>query len=218
MSKVKKKIKIFLVDDHPLVKIGLKSELKKNKDFLICGDAANGKSAVLKILRSKPDVILMDISLPDVNGMEITPHILKKLPGVKVLTLTMQNNINYIEEMMKMGASGYVLKDSPLDDLIEGIYEVQEGNKYFCSGSQLIINKETNKRKVTQNQEILTTREKQILTHIAQGESNKDIADKLFLSVRTIEAHRNNIKIKLKLGTVADFTKYAILKNLIKVD
>ena len=160
----------------------------------------------------------MDISLPDVNGMEITPHILKKLPGVKILALTMQNNINYIEEMMKMGAAGYVLKDSPPEELFEGIYRVQEGQKYFCSGSQSILNKETNKRKRFQKHEILTTREKQILTHIAQGESNKDIADKLFLSVRTVEAHRNNIKIKLKLGSVADFTKYAISKNLIKVD
>lgn len=207
----------MLVDDHPLVRIGIKAELKRNNDFELVGEAANGYSAINKIRLLKPDVILLDISLPDINGLEIIIVLLKKEPKVRIIALTMNNNINYVEEMMSLGASGYVLKDSPPEELEDAIYKVMDGEKYYCSGTKILQKKAVLKKTSEDSGEILTAREKQILIRIAKGETNKVIADKLFLSVRTVEAHRNNIKYKLNLQTAADLTRYALSKNWLEM-
>jgi DNA-binding NarL/FixJ family response regulator len=208
-----KKIKILLVDDHPLVRLGLREELKRHSDFLVIGEAANGSSAVKKCRSLNPDVVLLDLGLPDISGMEITPA-LKKNSKVKIIAVSMHDNISYIEEMTNLGADGYVMKDSPPGELRKAIYEVMEGKKYYCKGSLSILKNQTMKRFKERNAEILTTREKQILLNIAGGKTNKQIADNLFLSVRTVEAHRDKIKSKLNLKNTAELTKYALLKDL----
>ena len=208
-----KKIKILLVDDHPLVRIGLKTELHKIHDFAVTGEAKTGREAVKKCCILKPDIILLDISLPDMNGLEVANILLRKCPKSKIIALTMYNYENYVTEIMKLGAKGYVLKDSPPEELVAAIYKVMQGKKYF---DKIIRNQKKEKsEKHIPGFKVLSRRETEILKNLANGLNNKLIADKFFISIRTVESHRDSIKKKLNIKSIAELTKYALSNGIL---
>jgi DNA-binding NarL/FixJ family response regulator len=212
------KIKIFLVDDHPIVRSGLKTELKKYENMELIGEAASGKEAVEKINSISPDIILMDISMPDMNGLVATEQILKKNRNAKIIILSMHDNQNYVLEVIRLGAMGYVMKDADPQELIKAIETVNDNKPYYSSKiSETILKQHAaiiRKSKKSFTQERLTDREVEVLKLIAEGCTNKEIAKKLEISSRTVEAHRENIMGKLGIKSIAGLTKYALQNNL----
>lgn len=221
IAKIKDKIKVFLVDDHPIVRSGIRSELLKVANIDIVGEASNGKEAIEKAGEINPHVILMDISMPDMNGLEATTILRKKLPKIKIIALSMHDNKNYVMEMIRLGASGYVMKDSSPEELIEAIESVYSDNVYYSRNiSESFLKDFTQRIKKSKKafyHELLTPREREILIQLANGLSNKKIAEKLFVSVRTVEAHREKIMQKLNLKNLAALTKYAIEEGLVNL-
>ena len=219
MKKASKKIKVFLVDDHPIVREGLKSEFKKHRNIELTGEAASGKEALKKIDPSSDEVILMDISMPDMNGIQVTEQLLKRNKKAKVLALSMHDNQNYILEMIRLGAMGYVMKDAHPDELIRAIESVNSELPFYSAEiNDLMIKQHISsirRSKKTFTEDPLSNRETQVLKFIAEGCTNKEIAEQMKLSSRTVEAHRENIVQKLGIKTIAGLTKYALNNNLI---
>jgi two-component system, NarL family, nitrate/nitrite response regulator NarL len=212
------KIKILIVDDHPIVRDGLISFLKEKDNFSIVGVASDGQEAVDKVNEYLPDVVLMDIGMPVMNGIDATQIITKKHPGIKVLILTVHNEKGYILKIMKSGARGYILKDIGSNELINSIESVYKGEIVIDPNvSQIVLDDyvQATSGKGKTPKEDLSKRETEILKMIVEGISNKEIADKLFLSVNTIKAHRENIMKKLNIRNMAGLTKYAIDSKII---
>lgn len=220
--KSKDKIKILICDDHNLVREGIVALLKQIDDIEVVGEASNGIEAIQKIKQKLPDVVLMDLSMPKLDGLKTTVEIRKKYPEIKIIILTQYENEEYIVQMLKAGANGYVLKNSIADDLIRGIREVMKGEKFFSSSITKIILEEYVKKVQGLRQENitpeLTNRELEVLKLIAEGYSNQETADKLFISVRTVEFHRANIMHKLKIKDLPGLVKYAIQKGIISIE
>ncbi len=221
MSKRVEKIKVFLIDDHPIVRSGIKTEFKKHRNIELTGEASNGKEALKLIDPDSTDVILMDISMPEMSGIELTEKLIKRNKNVKILALSMHDNRNYILEMIRLGARGYVIKDSDPEVLISAIETVNAGLPYYSSEiNELMIKQHINSIRKSKKKFIkdpLSEREIEVLVLIADGCSNSEIAKKLMLSKRTIETHRENIIHKLEIKTIAGLTKYAINHNLISI-
>lgn len=215
------KIKVFLVDDHPIVRSGLKTELKKYSQIELTGEASNGRDAIEKVCTLQPDVILMDISMPGMNGLEATSEILKRYENAKIIALSMHDNQNYVLEIIRLGAMGYVMKDADPQELITAIETVYKGMPYYSSKirNTILIEHAANTRKSKKSftQEKLSDREKEVLKLIAEGCTNKEIAERLNISVRTAEAHRENIMSKLNIKTVAGLTRYAIANDIFPI-
>ena len=213
-----KKIKLLLVDDHPIVLDGIKSHLCAQPDFEVVGDAANGQDALRKAKLTLPDVVLMDISMPHMNGLEAMANLRKQVPNAKVLILTMHDSKEYIAQVVRSGARGYLLKDSAPAELVGAIKAVHAGEVYFSpSVSRVLIEEmaDGNKRNADNpSPPPLTDREREVLSLIAEGLLNKQIADRLGIGVRTIETHRERIMRKLDIHTVAGLTKYAIARGM----
>ena len=213
-----KKIKLLLVDDHPIVLDGIKSHLCAQPDFEVVGDAANGQEALRKAKLTLPDVVLMDISMPHMNGLEAMANLRKQVPNAKVLILTMHDSKEYIAQVVRSGARGYLLKDSAPAELVGAIKAVHGGEVYFSpSVSKVLIEEmaDGNKRSLdVPAPPPLTDREREVLSLIAEGLLNKQIADRLGIGVRTIETHRERIMRKLDIHTVAGLTKYAIARGM----
>jgi DNA-binding NarL/FixJ family response regulator len=213
-----KKVRILLVDDHPIVLTGLRNSLECFPRYKIVGEASDGLSALRQAETLKPDVILMDISLPKMNGLEASKILLKKLPQTKIVVLTMHDNPEYVVEIIKSGAQGYVLKNSPPSELLQAIDKVYSGESYYSPVvGEVLANEvrhahESMKRR---EQSTLTRREQDIIKFVAEGTPNVAIAQQLSISVRTVEAHRRNIMQKLELYTVAELTQYAIREGII---
>lgn len=215
-------IRILVVDDHALVRDGIISMLNKVEEFKIVGEASNSSDAITKNELLDPDIILMDIMLGEVNGIETTRIIMENDSDVKVVFLSMDISEKFISEAVNIGAAGYIPKDIKKDLLIDGIRKVQLGKKFFSDQISEIIfqklyvdsNQPTNKK----GDKPLSDREIEVLTLIANGVANKNIAEQLFISVRTVDAHRNNILQKLKLGSTADLVKYAIKNSYVTLD
>lgn len=207
-------IRTFIVDDHLLVREGIKSLLKDEKEIEIIDEAENGTDAVKKSLELKPDVILMDISMPDISGLEATSVIKRDLPSVNILILTMHENEEYIYSALKLGASGILHKNISKEELIMAIKTVAGGKRYFgLSISQIVIEnliKKFDENNSTKEEIILTKREKEVLHLIASGFSNLEIADSLTISSRTVDSHKTNLMKKLNLKSSASLTKFAI--------
>lgn len=216
-----KTAKILIVDDHALVRDGIISMLVNIEDFEIVGEAADHNEAILKTEIHQPNIILMDIILGDSYGIETATEIKKTFPDVKVIFLSMEVSEKFISEAIKSGANGYIPKDIKKDILIEGIRKVKNGGKFFSERvSEIILEKlytDTNSTKKKGDKK-LSNRETEVLQLIASGVSNRDIAEQLFISVRTVDAHRNNILQKLVLKSTADLVKYAIKNELIDLD
>jgi two-component system nitrate/nitrite response regulator NarL len=211
-----RKIKLLLVDDHPIVLDGIKSHLRAQPEFEVVGDAPNGHEALRKAKLTLPDVILMDISMPQMNGLDAMTNLRKQVPEAKILVLTMHDNREYIARVVRSGARGYLLKDSAPAELVSAIKAVHRGEVYFSpSVSKVLIEEMADGRKSSgPDQQPLTDREREVLSLIAEGLLNKQIADRLGIGVRTIETHRERIMRKLDIHTVAGLTKYAISRGM----
>lgn len=217
-----KEIRVMLVDDHPIMREGIRSSIENKNSIRVIGEASSGREAIDLVKKAIPDVILMDITMPDMTGLEATKIILENDNTVKIIALTMHENREYIFEMLKMGANGYILKDSPPSELIKAIEEVHKGNTFLSSQvSQLVLNdytKQIRKTNEMMKHERLTEREREVLINIANGLSNKEIAYKLHVSSRTVETHRERIMKKLDIHSIAGLTRYAISEGLIELE
>lgn len=219
-TKKKNKIRVFFVDDHPIVCSGLRNELSRVKAFECIGEAASGKEAIEKLHKCKCDVILLDMDMPDMNGLKTAEQLLKNNPEAKIIGL--HENENYLLEFICMGAMGYLLKDISPDELAKAIKSVHANTPYLSlkidksllkRHSELLRNLRSN-----HNGKELTKRESEVLVMLVNGFSNKEIAFKLKLSVRTVESHRTNVMKKLNIKTISGLTKYAISKGIIKAE
>ncbi len=212
MHDIQQKIRILLVDDHPLVMDGLSACLETYAHIEVLGGASTGLEALEKAGVLHPDIVLMDINMPGLNGLDATELFKERYPDIKLLILSMHDNREYIASALRFGARGYVLKDVPSHEVVTAIEAVFRGGTYFSSSVSEIL---------LANDDIassgpLTTREQTILLLLADGNSNKHVARELNISVRTVETHRRNIKRKLQIGSTAGLTRYAIQHGLIK--
>lgn len=213
-----KKIRVVLVDDHALVQEGIIARLENESALEVVGAASNGAEALSLIAQVKPDVVLMDISMPVMNGFEATERLRAEQPDVRVLILTMHESREYILKLIQCGAAGYVLKDVSASELVNAIKTVYSGATYFSAGvSQSLFSQPdlTLQNDTAAQQDALTCRETEVLRLLADGASNKEVARQLDISVRTAETHRQNIKNKLDLHTAAGLVRYAIENQLI---
>lgn len=217
------KVKILIADDHDLIHNGIKSILRPIKNYKIIGKAMNGEEAIQKAIELKPDIILMDISMPVMNGIEATRIITAKLPDIKILALTQHEENEYVVEILNSGGVGYLLKNSKKNEFVEAIETVLSGKKAFSKkiSDQLISDLvyQTKDKENPEKQEIpLTKREIEIIRKIADDMSNQEIADELHISLRTVETHRRNLMQKLNVKTVVALLKYAAQHNIISFD
>ncbi|MFC1490661.1 response regulator [Candidatus Latescibacterota bacterium] len=214
------KIKILIADDHKILREGLRLLLSKEPDFDVIAEASSGKAAIQLACELKPDIILMDISMPDINGIEATKKILSKVPKVKILALSTYSDKRFITEMFNAGASGYLVKDCAFDEVSTAVRTVA-ANQKFVSPSimdtvvDLFLDKNIPSKEKTRE---LTERETEILRMITQGKNTKEIASELFISVKTVDTHRQHIMDKLDIHNVVELTKYAISTGLISID
>ena len=216
------KIRVLIVDDHSLIRAGLKALLGGDPDMEVIGEASNGMEAVSRASELKPDVVLMDVSMPGKDGLEATTELRKILPEVKVLALTMHESEEYFFPMLQAGASGYVLKDTEPAELLSAIREVYQGNVYLSPlVSKFLLSgylRASEKRQEEDKYADLTEREKEALRLAAQGKTNREMADELCLSVRTVEKHRASMMAKLQLRNRTELIKYALSRGLIEED
>lgn len=214
-------LKILLADDHKIVRDGLKSLLKKEVSMEVIGEADNGRKTVQLARDLEPEIIIMDISMPDLNGIEATRQIVADSPDVKIIALSMHSDKRYVKGVLSAGASGYLLKDSAFEELVEAIRTVDTGRFYLSAGIAGVVVKDyvgsqANKDALTSD--ILSAREREVLQLLAEGKSTKEIASDLHVSVKTIETHRQNIMQKLDIHTIAGLTRYAIREGLTSLD
>ncbi len=207
-------IKILLADDHALVRSGFKMILDAQPDMQIVGEAGNGREAVELAEKLQPDLIVMDVTMPELNGIEATRRAATAAPRARVLALSMHKDAVYVREILRAGARGYLLKDSADADLLAAVRAVAKGEGYLSPGvSDAVL---TDYRKhVTDPLDLLTSREREVLQMIAEGKTNKEIATALNLSVYTVEAHRGRIMEKLNLHSTGELVRFALRSGLI---
>ncbi|MCU0415846.1 MAG: response regulator transcription factor [Cytophagaceae bacterium] len=220
-----KMIQVVLVDDHSIVRDGVRATLKDQKNIKIIGEASNGKDAVKLVSELEPDVVIMDIAMPEMNGIEATDLLTKKKIQSKVIILSMHDNETYVLKSVEAGAMGYLLKDVDKEEFVKAINVVASGEKYFNTTiSTLLVNGYLNKVKQgelktsedeSEGEFDLTKRERGILKMIVDGRNNREIADGLGISVRTIETHRANIMKKLKVKNAVELVKVAIEEKIV---
>ena len=212
---MKKTIRLLLADDHPVVRKGIRSCLSRQNSIDIVDEASDGEEALAKIRQLKPDVVLMDIDMPRMSGLTVTEQLRKELPEVKVLILSMHADSAYVMRILQSGARGYVLKEASPDELAKAIETVYAGQTFFSPEvARIALNRFVEGSGQTPENQ-LTSREEQVLIQIAEGLSNKEIACRLNLGVRTVETHRERIMRKLDIHSVAGLTKYALSKGLV---
>jgi DNA-binding NarL/FixJ family response regulator len=215
-----RKISVLLVDDHTVVRQGLRALLAAEEDMEVRGEAENGRQAVVLAKKLLPDVIVMDVAMPLLNGLEATRQIMKALPNAKVLVLTSYGDDDCVAQMMDAGAAGYLIKQTAANDLLKAIREVHRGNAFFSPAIARRLRDQCREafttgqspRRATE----LTSREGEVLQLIAEGFSNKQIAAELSISIKTVEKHRQQVMNKLNIHDVAGLTRYAISKGMIE--
>ena len=213
-------IKIILADDHKIVREGLISLLNQQDDMKVLADAPEGFSIIKFARKFKPDVVITDISMPELNGIEATEVIHKEFPKMKIIALSMHSEKHVILRVLRAGANGYLLKDSAFLELVKAIRSVLKGEIYLSSKiTDMVVNEYI--KKISENEsdlDLLSVREKEVLQLISEGKSTKEIAALLFVSIKTIESHRKHLMEKLGLFTVADLTRFAIKEGLIFIE
>ncbi len=214
-------IRIILADDHKIVREGLRSLIEKEPDMEVAGETNNGRETVAAVRKLLPDIILMDVSMPDMNGIEATRRIVTEFPEVKILALSMHSDRRFALEMLKGGASGYLLKDSAFEELAQAVRAVMSGHTYLCHRVADIVIKDYMQLTAEEKDSVfstLTVREREVLQLIAEGKSTKDIAAALKVSVKTIETHRQQIMEKVGTRSIAELTKYAIREGITSLE
>lgn len=214
-----RKIRVLLADDHTLVRQGLRALLEREADIKIIAEARNGREAVHRAIALKPDIVVMDISMPQLNGFEATQRIAAECPETKVVALSMHKAEHHVHSLLRAGARGYVPKDAPASELLAAIRAVHGGGCYLDPKiSAQVVDGYLDGNKPRAQHEPLTPREREVLQLVAEGKTNRLIATELRLSIKTIEAHRARIMTKLKIHNAAGLTRYAISRGIIVSD
>jgi two-component system, NarL family, nitrate/nitrite response regulator NarL len=212
----RKPIRVILADDHPVVRKGLSSCLAQFEHIVIVAEATDGQDALRKARQLVPDLVLMDIDMPLLNGLTAADMLRKEHPEVKVLILSMHNDSDFVMRILQSGARGYILKQAPTDELIKAIETIHTGNTYFSQDvARLALNQFVRGPGEGPHPGQISAREREVLIAIAEGLSNKEIACRLGVGVRTVETHRERIMRKLNIHSIAGLTKFAISKNLV---
>lgn len=215
------KTKILIADDHRVVIEGIKSALQEHPEFEVVGDAADGLQAVESARSLGPEIVIMDISMPNLSGIEATRQIKEFDPEIRIIIYSMYSDKEFVIDLFKAGISAYVLKDDPLADLILALEAVKGGGTYFSTMAPTVLLRHMEeleeKTESTDSYDTLSQREREVFQLLAEGKSIKEIAGELFISPKTVESHKYNIMEKLQAASVVDLTKIAIRKNLIEV-
>jgi len=210
-------IRIIIADDHEIVRNGLCSLIEKEPDFEVIAEADNGRTAVRIVLELAPEVVIMDIAMPDMNGIEAARQIIAALPNTRVIALSMHAERRYVMEMLKAGASGYILKDNAYEELSRAIRTTLTNRTYLSPQiSEIVIGDYVKQLQLVNDSvfSLLSPREREVLQLLAEGHSTARIADRLCISVKTVETYRQHIMEKLNIRNIADLTKYAIREGL----
>ena len=214
-----RKIRIVLVDDHKLMRSGLRVLLEQQPDLTVVGEASDGREAVALVASQRPDVLVMDVGMPSLNGIEAAVQITQSNPEAAIVMLSMHSDESYVLRALKAGAKGYLLKDSAEADLIRAVRAVAEGKSFFSPAvSKVLLDDYVRKLKRSGTEDpydLLTPREREVLQLVAEAKSNKEVAQLLNLSVYTVETHRSNIMEKLNLHGVPELILYAVRKGII---
>ncbi len=215
------KIRLILVDDHQLVRTGIANLLTGEAGFEIIGEAADSKDLFELLKQSQPEIIVLDIALPGMSGIEITKKLHNNFPGIRILILSMHTTEEFIFNAINSGARGYLPKNTSRKELIEAINAIHRGEEYFAESISNVILKSYIKKAKSDsaedenNENLLSKREIEVLKLFAEGMTNQEIADKLFISIRTVESHKNHIMARLELKTTVDLVKFAIRNNIV---
>ncbi|KPJ74226.1 MAG: LuxR family transcriptional regulator [Deltaproteobacteria bacterium SG8_13] len=213
--------RIVLADDHKIIRDGLKALLEKEREMEIVAEAENGRQALQLVRKHNPDIVIMDISMPDLNGIDATRQITSEQPSVKVIALSMHSQRQFVDGMLRAGVSAYLLKDTAFEELVKAVRIVLSGKKYLSPDVTDIVFQDYRQPPVFDAAEQtaeLTQREREVLQLIAEGRATKEIASRLHISVKTVETHRKHIMEKLDLHTVAELTKYAIREGITSLE
>lgn len=208
-------IKVLVVDDHPLVRRGVTVCLSRHRDINVVGETGDAREVASLAHELQPDVIVMDIGMPYMNGMEVTDLLRRQLPHIRVLVLSIHETPEYVREAMQTGAHGYILKGIPCADLICAVETVYRGELYFKSPMMQTVREQSLCESKDSDSPRLTEREREVLIQIAEGCSNKEIASKLGIAVRTVETHRENLMQKLKIRSAAGLARFAVARQLV---
>ncbi len=214
-------VTILLVDDHRMMREGLRLVLDQESEFKVAGEAANGRDAVVLAEQLKPDIVIMDIGMPDLNGIDATREIRRISPTSRIVALSTYSDKRYVLGMLEAGASGYVLKNAAAEELVHAIQQIVRGQKYLSPELTSTVVNVYLQRMLTATPpvgQILSSRERETLQLLAEGKTSKEIAAQLFISVKTVDMHRQNLMNKLGLRSVAELTKYAIREGLTRLE
>jgi DNA-binding NarL/FixJ family response regulator len=211
------KIKIFMVDDHPIFRQGVIKLITKEEDIVVVGEADNGRSAIQLVVENNPDIVILDITMPGLNGVDTTYQLKKNRPEIKIIALSMYSDRQHVSSMIKAGVSGYVTKTSVFEELLQAIRDVYNNKLYLSTEIDEMIRLDFFNAVAYEEScgsSPLSIREREVLQLIAEGYTTKEISGQLFISVKTVESHRTNIMTKLNLFSIAELTKYAIQHGL----
>ncbi len=215
-------LRILLADDHELTRSGIRYLLEKRDGWAVCGEASNGRMAVEMAEKLRPDFAVLDMSMPELNGLEATRQILKNQPQTRILLYTMHETERVIVDALDAGAHGIVLKSDAGDNMVAAIESIGKGRKFFTSRvAETVVEAYLKKRSASEGadapgQLVLTTREREVVQLLAEGKANKEVADRLGISPRTAEGHRSEIMRKLKIGSLAELIRYAIRNGIVQ--
>ena len=209
-------VRVLIVDDHAVVRSGLRLLLQNEEDIEVVGEAGTARDAILEARSVRPDLVLMDVTMPDGSGLDAVPTLLHEHEGLRVLVLSMQDDPRYVREAFTVGASGYVLKEAADTEVVAAIREVARGGRYVHPelGARLIAAESDEQRRAEENP--LSEREQEVLRLLALGHTNQEIAKQLYISVRTAETHRAHIMQKLRLASRAELVRYALAEGLLE--
>lgn len=212
--------RIMIVDDHKIVREGLRSLIEENGEYAVVGEADNGRDALKMARHLNPDIVIMDVAMREMNGIEATRQLLSQQPDICVLALSMHSDSRFVKQMLEAGALGYLVKENAFEEIILALRALMRGKIYVSPQASGGILQDVAQQQVSETgpQPVLTAREKETLQLIAEGHSTANIAERLFISVKTVETHRKKMMDKLDLRSVAELTKYAIREGITSVD
>ncbi len=203
-------VTIVIVDDHPMVAEGIEAILEIHDDIRVLATLSSGEKVIERIEELAPDVVLLDLNMPGMNGLAATELLLERRPETRIIVLTMHDSAEYVNTALSHGAVGYILKDVPTDEIKHAIDTVMQGRRHLCPGTRAVLESTPSRLTTKDGREPLTSREQTILLLLAQGKTNRMVAQELDISVRTVETHRRNIKSKLGISSTAGLTRYAL--------